>query len=194
LLAARDIWCPDRLSGRALISISQGDSYEQDNGVVVTQDERIITSGYEQEMVNGYLYWTSSVDWAVGAEYRLENITTKNNRMREIDTVSVPVGVRYFHHSGSFAVLTTTFVHQDVEFSRDSGLRDQTDTFFVLDAGVGYRFPNRGGLISLEARNLLNKKFNFQDLSFLSSQPDLPLSNKRFVPARTFIGRFTVNF
>jgi hypothetical protein len=106
LLAARDIWCPDRLSGRALISISQGDSYEQDNGVVVTQDERIITSGYEQEMVNGYLYWTPSVDWAVGAEYRLENITTKNNRMREIDTVSVPVGVRYFHHSGSFAVLT----------------------------------------------------------------------------------------
>jgi hypothetical protein len=162
------------------------------NEGLVRYTDDLRTTSHEEKLVNTYIYWAPDVNWAVGAEYRFEKITTSGNR--QVNTMSAPVGVRYFHHGGSFAALTTTFVRQEVETMVSDRLDNQTEAFSVIDAGVGYRFPNRGGLVSLEVRNLLNKRFNFQDLGFISGQPDLPLANQRFVPARTFLGRLTINF
>jgi outer membrane receptor protein involved in Fe transport len=57
--------------------------------------------------------------------------------------------------------------------------------FFVLDAVVGYRLPKRFGIISVEARNLFDRSFYFQD-----TDPD----NPNLVPCRYIMGRYTFYF
>ncbi len=66
-----------------------------------------------------------------------------------------------------------------------SGFLPDDTQFWVADLSVGYRLPKRFGLISVEAKNLFDQKFKFQDT-------DLP--NPRFSPERMIFGRFTLAF
>ncbi|HUQ50651.1 MAG TPA: hypothetical protein VM692_00430, partial [Gammaproteobacteria bacterium] len=59
------------------------------------------------------------------------------------------------------------------------------DQFWVFDAFVGYRMPNRRGLLSLNADNLLDKGFQFQD-----TDP----TNPSLFPERLISLRFTLAF
>ena len=65
------------------------------------------------------------------------------------------------------------------------------DAFLLLDAVLGYRLPNRRGILSLEGRNLLDKSFYYRNINnFDQSKP----VNSRFIPERTFFARLTLNF
>ena len=55
----------------------------------------------------------------------------------------------------------------------------------VLDAFVGYRLPNRRGLLSLAADNVLDESFQFQDVD---------ASNPSLFPERVISFRFTLAF
>jgi hypothetical protein len=66
------------------------------------------------------------------------------------------------------------------------------DDFVVVDALVGYRFPKRFGIASLEVNNLFDTEFHYQDNTFRYFE-DRP-STARFIPERTIMGRITINF
>ena len=59
------------------------------------------------------------------------------------------------------------------------------DQFWVVDAGIGYRLPNRFGFLNLEAKNLFDHDFKFQD-----TDP----ANPAISPERLFLCRFTLAF
>jgi hypothetical protein len=59
------------------------------------------------------------------------------------------------------------------------------DQFWVLDAFVGYRLANRRGLLSLNADNLLDESFQFQDID---------PTNPSIFPERLISFRFTLAF
>ena len=59
------------------------------------------------------------------------------------------------------------------------------DRFWVVDAFVGYRLPNRRGLLSLNADNLLDEDFRFQDID---------PTNPSLFPERMISLRFTLAF
>lgn len=89
-----------------------------------------------------------------------------------------------------------TYVHQEVDktgfLSRDdlksvSGSED----FILLDVVIGYRFPKRRGIVSLEVSNLLDRKFSYEEISDLLS-PET--ENPRFIPERLILSKFTLNF
>jgi outer membrane receptor protein involved in Fe transport len=67
---------------------------------------------------------------------------------------------------------------------------ETTSNFTVVDAAIGYRFPRRRGLVSLEVRNLFDDSFSYQNLSFQTNEPLTP----RFVPARTIFARLALFF
>jgi hypothetical protein len=60
-----------------------------------------------------------------------------------------------------------------------------SDHFWVVDASVGYRLPKRWGIITLEAKNLLNERFHFQD-----TDP----ANPRLYPERLILLRVTLAY
>ena len=110
----------------------------------------------------------------------------------ELTTISVPLQVGYFDPSGFYASGRATYVHQEVERAPLATLPTGESDFFLLDASVGYRFPNNRGSVSIEARNLTDQDFRFQDNSFRDFGSDP--STGPYFPGLNVMGRFTVNF
>ncbi len=156
-------------------------------------------------LYRSYLYWTPHPHWAIKGEFQFErykrayeNTITTNEVPIRIHTLSAPISVEYFHPSGLFSGITGTFVEQDLTRKGDLGkernpkrTNSGIDAFFLLDAILGYRLPNRRGILSLEGRNLLDESFYYRNINnFDQSKP----INSRFIPERTFFARLTLNF
>ncbi len=163
-----------------------------------------IKSGTEY-LYRSYLYWTPHPHWAIKGEFQFErykraheNTLIRNKDPIRIHTLSAPVSVEYFHPSGLFSGVTGTFVEQDLTREGDLGkernpktTNSGIDAFFLLDAMLGYRLPNRRGILNLEGRNLLDKSFYYRNIN--NFNPSEPI-NSRFIPERTFFARLTLNF
>jgi outer membrane receptor protein involved in Fe transport len=81
--------------------------------------------------------------------------------------------------------VTGTYVNQSGQFGFLDNVQSGSDSFWVLDASIGYRLPKRLGLITLEGRNLLNEKFRYNDYGF---------GNPTFYPERLILLRVTLAF
>ncbi|PXW88856.1 FecR family protein [Nitrosomonas sp. Nm84] len=145
---------------------------------------------HKENLYYGYLYGALHKNWSARSEVRFEKFSRsqKSNGPDQINTLSIPIGVDYFNPQGSFANLTGTFVHQKVD-PHDTK-NDGIEKFFLVDASIGYRLPGRRGIFSLEARNIFDEFFLFQNLNFQTSEPVI----SRFVPTRTIFARVTLNF
>ena len=75
----------------------------------------------------------------------------------------VPLSIGVFHPSGLLANVTTTYWNQKGEFTE---LATQTtapgqDAFWVTDLALGYRLPNRRGMITAGVKNVFDRDFNY---------------------------------
>lgn len=143
-----------------------------------------------------YTYWTPFDELAFSGTLIYDEYTSDDSIdssvPKKVATASTPLSVRFFHPSGVFSTLTWTYVHQDVQRDNDSGLPEGKSNFNLLDASIGYRLPNRLGIVSLQGTNLLNKNFNYQDDIF--RQFTLQQNYSYYIPERGIIGRATLNF
>lgn len=152
-----------------------------------------------EQLFRGYVYGTLRPNWAVAIEPEYEKFDRREfypDQPVSIHTLRAPVSVNYFNSNGLWARLTGTYVMQDVKWGRldaDTWLdwvEKKDSDFFLLDMIAGYRLPGRRGLLSFEARNLLNKHFYYRNQHLYLSEPALP----RYVPERTLFARITLNF
>lgn len=150
-----------------------------------------------------YAYWTPTDTVALSAGFVYDrfradgqDFATDSGVVPErVITYSVPVGVKYFSPLGFFAGVGGTFVHQDVRRASTAEFptaAEGNDSFFLVDAAIGYALPKRFGLISFEVRNLFDSSFKYQDDSYREFRDDPAVS--RFFPERTFIGRLVINY
>ncbi len=152
----------------------------------------------KEDLYRAYLYWMPDSNWSFSAEYQFERFEcdskceiAENSRLTQLETMTLPLSVQYFNRSGFFANLRGSYVNQDLENKlKDTFMNNQHDDFFVLDSAIGYRLPKRLGILSFEVRNLLDRKFNFQDLNFQTSEA----RNPRFIPERLLLFQATLNF
>jgi tetratricopeptide (TPR) repeat protein len=148
---------------------------------------------WDEWLGHAYLYWAPHPWFSLTAEYRYEKYERDQSALASVDAYSkatiqrVPLGVNFFHTSGIFAGVKTTYVTEDVDtfdyFANT--VTPQNESFWVVDAILGYRLPKRYGIISVEVRNLLNSGFRFVD-----TDP----ANPAFNPTRVILGRITLNF
>jgi outer membrane receptor protein involved in Fe transport len=164
-------------------------------GVAVFEDQK-------EQLHRVYAYWLPVPELALGAQFVYDRFESDQGILtdfgpvpEDLETFSVPLTARYFHPSGFFAGVGVTYVNQRVErtpFALASGFFDGHDDFFIVDASVGYRFPDRMGIASLEVNNLLDEGFHFQDDGFREFR-DEPSSGP-FFPDLQIVGRVTLNF
>jgi hypothetical protein len=152
----------------------------------VVQD-RVERGNAREYLGRAYLFWTPHPWVALSAEYqreRFENDATVAFSFQEVTTHKVPVGVRFFHPSGFAALVKGTYVNQHGEFRRQATATFESggDDFFLLDAGISYRFPRRYGIASVGVTNLTDQRFRYQETDF---------RNASIIPSRTFLGRLT---
>jgi hypothetical protein len=117
------------------------------------------------------------------------------NDISELDTHRVIFGINFFHPSGFYVKLKPMYISQDGEFTNVipdapfdmdpfDTINDEDD-FWVVEASIGYRLPKRYGIISVEARNLFDENFRFQDTD--PANPDI-------YPERLILGKITLAF
>ena len=152
---------------------------------------RFREADWQEDLGRAYLYWTPHPSLAVSGEYQYERF-----RRREIfgvegtanaHTHRIPLGISLFHPSGFRARLKTTYVDQvgDFENTSTGAIEHGSDRFWVVDASIGYRLPDRRGLFTIDVRNLFDNRFHFQD-----TDPRSPT----VAPARQVLFRFTLAF
>ena len=187
---------PDLAIGAEMTWRNIGEPFIDASGAVPV----VIQDDASERLHQVYLYWTPWDEVAVRAGFVYDkyekdsaafSARVGSDNPLEVDTISVPLSISYFHPSGFFATAGVSFVHQKVErlaiFSNQG-----EDSFFVVDAGIGYRFPDRFGIATLTVHNLLNNGFQFQDDSFreFSDEPTVG----PYIPARTILGRVALSF
>ncbi len=161
----------------------------------------------KERLYRTYLYWSPHSYWTIKGELQYEvflrNSDKKLKVLKELDPIKIqtliaPIGLDFFHPSGFYSKFIATYVSQDL--TRNIDMSDQrsrdprttnsgVDSFFLIDALIGFRLPNRRGMISLEGRNLLNTDFFYRSINFQQSETAGP----RFMPERTLFLRLTLN-
>jgi tetratricopeptide (TPR) repeat protein len=144
----------------------------------------------DEQLHRAYVFWTPTDRLSLSAELVYDHFD-EDRGITDLDTISVPLTVRYFHPSGFFAGLGVTYVDQKVSRSDDPTLAG-SDNFVVVDAAIGWRFPNRLGIASLEVTNLFDEKFQYQDDSFREFRDEPSIGP--YIPDRRIMGRVTLNF
>jgi tetratricopeptide (TPR) repeat protein len=153
-----------------------------------------ITDDWQEDLFEVYLNWAPHPRYVASVAFQFEDFDAdaSNTFIPDTRTRLLPVDLRYFHPSGFFAGVTTTYVKQDVHFANSffADSEKDDDQFTLVDVAVGYRLPRRYGILSLGARNLFDKNFNYQGLGLRT----LAEENPRFLPERTVTGRLTLSF
>jgi hypothetical protein len=142
-----------------------------------------------EKTVRSYLDWTidDRFVFSTGVQWDRLNDPSFQGQFENLDIVRVPAEIRFFHPSGFFALLGGAFVYEGGQFYELPflTLSDDHEKFAVVNAGVGWRFPGRGAVVSLQVSNVFNSEFRFQDVD---------RRNPAFVPHRTILGRLTFRF
>jgi len=151
----------------------------------------------EERAQRAYLYWLPASEISVTARYehgRYSSEPVPFLGYSHMNTDRLPIEVRYFARSGFTVGARTTLVEQSGQFQTalqgDSPFDPPPmaygeDSFVLLDAFVGYRLPNRRGLLALTVDNVLDEAFQFQDV-----EPN----NPSLFPERVLSLRFTLAF
>ncbi len=174
----------------------QADLREIDRMVTVLGPGPSVTSEVElsERVQTAYLLWAPHDRLSMSARY--EHGRYRNAQevfgYRQMTTERLPLEIRYFGHNGLTAGARVSAVKQHGLFATPSPLPFELpvlavgqDSFRIIDAFIGYRLPNRRGLLSLNADNLLDRQFQFQDID--STNPSL-------IPERLLSFRFTLAF
>ena len=145
----------------------------------------------EERLARLYSYWTPQSWLAISAEYQYEKFKFDSEATNELGTIKVdthrfPLGINLFSSKGIIGRIKATYIDQNGKFEDGLGaVLDDGDSFWVVDASLGYRLPKRYGLINFEIKNLFNEEFKFQD-----TDP----ANPRISPDRLILGRITLAF
>jgi tetratricopeptide (TPR) repeat protein len=140
-----------------------------------------------------YLYYTPHPWFALSAEYFYEWLDRGTyatlDGIDQVKTHRFPLGAGFFHPCGASAGVKATYVDQNGKFVpliSEEGIpgEEGSDQFWVVDASIGYRLPKRWGILTVEAKNLFNKSFRYQDTDH---------DNPSIQPERTVVFRFTLS-
>ena len=142
-----------------------------------------------------YLSWLPTKTIALEVSYlRLlefrEFLPGQTDEPSSLDTRIASASVTYRDRGGFFARVSPIYVVQKIELPNAAGgVTPDKENFWIVNASLGYRFGRGLGIISLDANNLLDTRFRFQDTS-LTGNPRPPL----FQPTRTVFLKGTVVF
>jgi hypothetical protein len=149
---------------------------------------------FDERSQETYAYWAVGDRVSLIARYESSRYRSAPHQplgFVDLNLHRLPIEARYFSPSGLTAGLRASHIQEHGLFEIPAGLGAPSafapgaDRFWVVDAFVGYRLPNRRGFVSLNADNLLDEEFRFQDVD-----PEVT----SIMPERFVSLRFTLAF
>lgn len=116
-------------------------------------DERIVKS-YLYQVLGKRVSATVDYAWTEDTDETLDT-TAETNRVR--------FALNYFRTDGIFGFISGTWRGQELSGFAESyeDIPDGYESFWLLDAGLGYRFDNRHGQIALTINNILDEEYRY---------------------------------
>jgi len=144
----------------------------------------------KERLGRAYLYWTPHKWIAFSAEYHYEKTEMDKKDLgvfEYLKTNRFPLAITFSHPSGFSARVQTTYIDQEGKFKPQGSAMGYVvsgaDNFWIVDASLSYRLPKRLGIIMIDARNLFDKFFNYQDTD---------VANPSIQPKRAVFAKFTL--
>jgi tetratricopeptide (TPR) repeat protein len=128
---------------------------------------------------------TDHLSLAVEPTHELSHSDVLND-FEKWEANSLPMTLSYFSDSGIFGSAQLVLVDGEFRNPGESG----DDQFAVVNVSAGFRLPDNRGILSVEALNLLDENFKFQNRT---TRPDL-VAAPRYAPDLTVLGRLTLGF
>ena len=139
-----------------------------------------------ENVVSAYIHWLATEAISVAFDPRYQNLDG-GSTFNEMELTELPLSIKYVAPVGVWLGVSVTGVDQSGVFSGPGGFpAEGADRFWVVDAIAAYRLPRRNGTLSVEGRNLFDKKFQFQEID-IEVQP-------RYIPEAQWQLRFSLNF
>jgi tetratricopeptide (TPR) repeat protein len=148
-------------------------------------------ANWKQRLGRAYFYWTPHRWLSLSAEYQYERSERDIEFMgleqfTYLKTHKLPLGINFYHPSGLSLGLKVTYVDQSGVFvDQLNNSTEDSDQFWVVDATLSYRLPDRYGILSVECKNLFDETFKFLD-----TDP----ANPATYPERLILVRLTLSF
>jgi tetratricopeptide (TPR) repeat protein len=154
-----------------------------------------LTQQADEWQAGAYLYRTLGDRWALGARAEYDYFGLDDDPLGQDDPEKVrtwlfPLTARWFHPTGLFAEASATFLYQDVARGGEATFDEGDDNAWLLGGAVGWRLPERRGLVALQVANLLDSSFHYQDENFRTNED----FSSPFIPERTILLRVNLNF
>ena len=122
-------------------------------------------------------------------EFR-EFLPGQSDVTNKLYTYLTSVSATYQAPGGFFVRVSPTYAVQKIELPNAAGdTTPDEEKFWVVNASVGSRFGRGLGIVKLDANNLLDTRFRFQDTN-LTGNPRPPL----FQPTRSVFLKGTIVF
>lgn len=119
-----------------------------------------------------------------GHEYFRENFNNVGEfSPLDTETQVIPIGLSYFDPNGLFVKFKSSFYNQSVNLDGEH----PSDNTVFLDLSLGYRLPERRGLIEVQFQNLLDQNYRYEGL-----QDRQPTDTGGVPPFMPFSPEFTV--
>jgi predicted Zn-dependent protease len=149
----------------------------------------VVEPGWKERYGRAYLSWLLSERIAFNAGINYEalhrtELAADIDGFVKIQLLTAPIELRYFDPNGLIGLMRTTLVREQGQFLdvNTFEIGPGKGTFATVDMGIGWRYPGRPLIASLEIQNLLDSHFHYQDTD--------PL-NPRIFPRRTVLARVT---
>ena len=138
----------------------------------------VIEAGSKERYGRAYLSWLLSERIAFNSAVEYQALSPATDGVTKIQLLRDPVELRYFDPNGLFGLVRTTVAREQGEFfDVTSGeVSPGKGTFASVDIGIGWRYPGRPLIATLEVQNLLGSHFHYEDID--------PF-NPRIFPRRT---------
>ncbi len=146
---------------------------------------------WREQLYHGYFYWMPTDRISAHLDYTYEDFFDRDfvgNQPPSTRTHTLPLTLSYFDPIGWFSQVTTTYINQQVYVNDAAGY--EQEGFTLVDTSIGYRLPQRLGIIQFDIRNLFDHSFRYQS-NYLRSQV---YEQAPFFPSRAFYGRITLSF
>ena len=147
----------------------------------------------DESDVAAYGYWILSDDLTLSFQPQFDRFTSDDTGTypNRVDTWLAPLELRYFAPSGVFAFARGTYLVQDLDRGNDSSPdRFEHGVNFLVDAGIGYRFPFGRGAAVLAVTNLLDEDLQYRDDNYRTNQDRAT----RFAPERMILASVNLQF
>jgi tetratricopeptide (TPR) repeat protein len=165
-------------------TITSGFGYtERDLRVPVFGGDDVVSEEkWKEKIARVYLYWIPHPRVALSAEYFNEWFDIAPGIPEGIITVRThrtPLAIRFFHPTGISAQLKGTYIDQSGEFQQRNAFDTVSghDSFWVFDAAIEYRLPERYGYLALGIKNLFDEDFAIQDFNPQLTSPANPMAS-----------------